>query len=234
MLEQFLITKEEVYTAKVGLKNPLGLNTEKISQTPRVFNTHQIKSAAENILLLETEGKTIPHFLLSISEYLLKDFFLYMHQTGLYNRQFNLWRTLANITQISFLRLKKGLIKKQDINSWMINFFIDPSNPCICTIVSENEKNTFLDFKTCLQAALVLNNAKRLKGIFYFLRVCPESDFLSQLNEITDTSDPVSKYESIISKIKEVRLNIISYRNENESYTYKHIFPEIKQTEVKK
>ena len=226
MLDQFLISKKEIGKFKLTLKNSLGLSCEKVTQLPRVFNTLQIKNAIENISFIDIEEKIVPEILTKVMEFILKDFFLYMHQTGLYNRQFKLWATLANITQLSIFSLQKGIFKKNDLNTYMIDFFIDPKIPCIKAIINENEKTDYSDFKMYLSKALTDNITNRLKGIFYFLKPELNDDFIKNLTLLTNGLDPILKYESIINNTKDTSLNLINYKYKK--YVFEPIYPQLK------
>ena len=129
MFNRFLISKKLLGKFKVKQKNPLALSCEKITLTPRAYSTAQIKSAIENILCVDIEENILPEIVIKAIEYLLKDLFIHMHQTGLYNRQFKLWKSLANIIEISVFKLQKGLLKKNELDAYIIDFFIDPKFP---------------------------------------------------------------------------------------------------------
>ncbi len=226
MFNRLLISKKLLGTFKVKQKNPLTLNCEKVTETPRAYSTAQIKSATENILLVDTEENILPEIVTKSIEYLLKDLFIQMHQTGLYNRQFKLWKSLANIIEISISRLQKGLLKKSELNAYVIDFFIDPETQCISGIIDEN-KNTD-EFKIYLDRVVFSSNLNRLKGIFYFLNFTPDENFITKLKFYTSSSDQISKYESILLKTNDVRLNVISYHKDNEKVAFKHFYPELK------
>lgn len=227
MLEQFLITKKEISTAKVGIRNPLGLVCEKIIQNPRTYNTAQIRSAIENIEIENTSENDLPMLALKATEFILKDFFLHMHQNGLHNRQFDLWRMLGNITKVQYWRFQKGLIKKQDLNAYISELFIDPRRPSACIILNESNENNLESFKLFLPKVLSENYANRLKGIFYFTPKVNE-EFMTHLSGTIKNSDPILKYESILINTQDVRLNVISYEKENNNYNFNHEFPELK------
>ena len=72
------------------------------------------------------------------------------------------------------------------------------------------------------------NRKKRLKGIFYLSDKIIGEQFLFRVDSLTDCSDHISRYESLILNTSDVRLNVISCENKDLSYTFKHIFPEIK------
>ena len=226
MLDRFLITKKLLGKFKVKQKNPLALNCEKVIETPRAYSTTQIKSAVENILFVDIEENILPEIAIKSIEYLLQDLFTYMHQTGLYNRQFKLWKSLANIIEISVFRLQKGLFKKSELNAYVIDFFIDPKAQCISAIIDEN-KNTD-EFKVYLDKVISSSNLHRLKGVFYFLNCIPDEQFITKLKLDTNSLDPISKYESILLQTNDVRLNVMSYHKDNKKYAFKHIYPELK------
>ena len=232
MFDKTFTCKKEIGKFKVTLKNSLNLSSEKVTQNPRSFNTKQIQTAIENTQLIDIEEKILPELLYKSAEYILKDFFLYLHQTGLYNRQLKFWESLANITQISFCKLEKGLLKKSDLNAHIIYFYIDPQAPCSCAIIDERSNINYQDFKALLTKADSDIFQKKLKGILYFLKNDPDDDFISKLKVITNGSDPISKYESRLNN-KITRLNLITYKKDDELYTFQHIFPELKSVEYK-
>ena len=226
MFNRFLISKKLLGKFKVKQKNPLALNCEKVTKTPRSYSTAQIKSAVENILFVDIEENILPEMVVKSIEYLLKDLFIQMHQTGLYNRQFKLWKSLASIIEISVLKLQKGLFKKSELNAYIIDFFIDPKFPCISAVIDENKNSD--EFKIYLDKVISISNLNRLKGIFYFVNYTPNEYFITELKSSTNISDQISKYESILLQTNDVRLNVISCYKDNEKYIFKHIYPELK------
>ena len=240
MFSSFLISKKEIIKFKVRPKNPLGLSCEKVTQTPRAFNTEQIKSATENISFLYDDEDGVPELPRKIIEHTLKDLFLYMHQTGLYNRQFKLWKTIGNITQCSISKLQKGLFKKKDLNTYIVDFYIDPKTPCFSAIVSEDlclnagQDSFYQNFKTYLLKTLKSDTSNRLKGVFYFLNTEPKEDFITKLEFMTNVSDSVSRYESILSNTKDVRLNVVVFKQNDGKYNFEYVFPKIQLSKSKK
>ncbi len=231
MLDNFFISREEVNKIKVSQKNPFGLTKEKIIKSPRSFNTSQIKEAIENINLFEEREKSTPNFLFNTIKFLLGEFFLYMHQSGLYNRQLNLWKTLGNITQCKLYRLKKGLIKKQLLDTYIIDCFIDPKAPCIKVILMKSSNNkdeaTTKLLKDNLLRTLSSMDTKRLKGVFYILNDKIDPITLNRLDIISDAFDPIARYESILNWTEDVRLNVISYKDNEDNCSFEHIYPQI-------
>ena len=227
MINRFLISKKLLGKFKIKQKNPLALSCEKITGTPRTFNTAQIKSAIDNILFVDLEENILPELAIKSIEYLLKDLFMHMHQTGLYNRQLKLWKSMANIIEVSIFKLQKGLFKKDALNAYIIDFFIDPEFQCISAIIDEN-KNT-AEFEVYLNKIISSSNLTRLKGIFYFSNCIPNEDFISKLRLSTNSLDPIAKYESILLKTNDVRLNVISYgKKDYDDYVFNNIYPELK------
>ena len=232
MLDTLFTFKKEMGKFKVTLNNSLGLSTEKVTQNPRTFNTKQIQTAIENIQFIDIEENILPELLYKSAEYTLKDFFLYMHQTGLYNRQLKYWQSLANITKITLFKLERGLFKKSDLNAHIFYFYIDPQSPCSCAIVDERSNINFEDFNQLLSMASSGIVPNKLKGILYFIKNEPDDNFINKLKLITDGFDLLAKYESRLNN-KNTRLNLITYKKENDSYTFMHIYPELKSVGYK-
>ena len=226
MFNRFLISKNLLGKFKIKQKNPLALSCERVTEAPRTYSTAQIKNATENILFVDNEENILPEIAIKSIEYLLKDLFIQMHQTGLYNRQFKLWKSLANIIEISVFKLQKGLLKKNELNAYVIDFFIDPKSPCISAVIDES-KNTD-EFQVYLEKVIRYSDLNRLKGVFYFLNCIPDELFLTKLKSETSAFDSISKYESILLKTNDVRLNVISYHKDNDKYVFKYIYPELK------
>lgn len=237
MFDKFLISKKELSKFKITQKNPFDLNCEKVTQTPRVFNTAQIKAAIENILITKLDEVTTPELTLKITEYILKDLFLSMHQSGLYNRQLKLWKIVGNVKQGSVFRLNKGLIKKKELNTYIIDFFIDPQSPCFSVVFNNdtevNDTSSLLkNLNTYIIRTIMGTKADRFKGIFYLLNTMPDKDFYIELDQMTNAFDPISRYESRITFTKDVRLNVITSKKENNGYTFEHIYPEVKSSKI--
>lgn len=229
MFYQLLNRKKEINRYKVSFKNPFNLTCEKITQTPRIYTTSQITTALENTIIEEIESKDTPKLLTKVLNYILKDFFLYMHQTGLYNRQFKLWRTLGNIKQILISRPVARFLKNKELSFYLIELSIDEIYPAISAVLEENDTNVFKEFKNSLSWILSNSNVKRLKGLLYF----SPGTFNSVLTEkfssvISSVSNPIARYESIINETKDVRLNVINHSKLNDSYKFVPVFPPVR------
>lgn len=231
MFNKIFISKKKISKFKISSKNPFNLTCEKVTQTPRVFNTKQIKSATENIVFTDIEEVATYGLILQAVSYVLKDFFLYMHQTGLYNRQPGLWKTMGQVTQGLVSKLQKGLFKKKELETYVVDFFVDPKAPCFNIIFQENNSNSinqYLSLQTCLTQVLSQTKISKIKGIFYFLNNKPNNELITKLDLITQASNPISRYESILPGTNHASLNIISFNKENGDYCFQHIYPELK------
>ena len=228
MFDAFLISKKELGELKVTLKNPLAITCEKITQNPRAHSTSEIKSAIENISILDVKERIIPEVIIKAVNYILKDFFLYMHQSGLYNRQLNLWRILSHVSQIHVFELLKGFTKKVNLSTYLIYFQVEERSPCIVGIINEKNTDSYSELKTCLDKILGIINKEKLKGVFYFTSRELGNDFMTNIITLTEAHDPISKYESIICGTKNTRLNLIKYKKENKDYLFEHMYPKLR------
>ena len=223
MLEHLFISKKEIGKLKLKVDKPFNLTPEKIAQNPRAFDPVQIKSAIDNIIYSDKENLENPLFE-EIARFIHKDFFFLSHQTGLYNRQLKLWKALGNISIISFFKLQKGLVKKNEIDVLLIEFLTSSgliSARAIFPLKESDKCKLYLSF------AIGLVNSSNLKGIFYVVHKNESDKVIKNLELKYDPSDPVSRYESIIPNTNDVRLNIISLEQENDKNVFEHIYPSI-------
>ncbi len=234
MVIQFLLSRKTLGKLRLVLNNPLIITCDKITHNPRTIKTSLIKEAVENINIVDIEEDKLSDLISSSISFIVKDFFLYMHQTGLYNRQFKLWETLAKLTSAEVFQVQGGIFKKKDLNCYIIDFFIDPkSSPSIKVIINNENKNSgfYDDFKFYLDRFVAYNFGK-LKGLFYLSKEDMDQDTISKLEFLTEVSDPISKYESVVSS-KNVTLNIINFSNIDQTYRFDHLFPDLKTIRTK-
>ena len=224
MLYRLFLKKKKIKSLKVSTKIPFEISTEKIIESPRTFNTNQIQNAVKNILISETGADSQDKLLTSCSEYILKDFFLYMHQTGIYNRQLKLWKAIGNVRELFSYYVENTFTKKLKPGLKLIDFSTGPKSVAICALIPEEDNK---NFSSHLSLALGLNNSGKLKGIFYFTRNKPDDNLIKNFENATDQSDQISRYEAIIKGTNDVRLNIIVYKEENENYSFEHVLPSI-------
>lgn len=224
MLEKFFIYKKEFGKYKIKPSKPFELTPEKIAQNPRSFNTSEIKIATENLQIVE-QDECLSEKLIKLSKYIFNGFFFQMHQSGLYNRQLKLWKNIGNINQVVFYKIEKGIIKKKETNIFFVDFLTSSKSIVMRAIIPENNITDFKEFKTYLLASL--SNSGDIKGIFHFTNKELSNDFQGALDQVVDTSDQISKYESKLIGTNEIRLNIIKYKNDGNDYSFEHIYPKI-------
>ena len=228
-------TRKQVGSLKISLKNIFALSSEKVSHTPRVFDASQIKSATENIMFENTGEAELPAIIFQSLEYLLKDLFLQMHQTGLYNRQLKLWKSLASLTEAKVFKLQQGIFKKTEVDIYFVDLFIDPKSPCVSLVIDTTAgSDTFDAFKAYVNKAIPRRNKHRCKGVFYFSNQQLSDDFVMKLKSFVNAYDSISRYESLISGTQDIRLNIVHFNQEGEKFVFKLISPELTYSRDKK
>lgn len=235
MFNYLLLSKKEICKFKVTQKNPLAVTCEKVAQSPRSNSIAELKNATANIIFADFDPSSPDLIILKSLDFLLKDFFINMHQTGLYNRQLKLWKALSNISSVRVYKLYTGIFKKTGLNIFIVDLFLDPKSPCITLIINlaENEVIKEDEFKLYLDKVISSTNKTRLKGIFYFSSYIPQQLFLESLDFLTNANDSISRYESIISKTNDTRLNLIYFSPDGENYLFRHIYPEIIHSKAK-
>lgn len=230
MLEALLIKKEEISKLKITSTRPFDITCEKITQSPRIFNTTQIKGALENLNITAEGEPNMPEVVKRVVDYLIKEFFLRMHQTGLYNRQYKLWKTLGTASEATLFRLKRGLIKQKDLNISLVDICTDSKRTCACAIITK--VHNINDIRYYLSSIIQIYKNRNLNGVFYFLEGKTRKDITSYLETLIYDFDITSRYESIVKNSKEIRLNAISISKKNNDFVFNHFFPDINRTKI--
>lgn len=227
MFYKIFISKKEIAQINIIVQKPFDVTPEKITQNPRSFTSSEIKNGTENILLKNIEVLE-NDFIKSSLNFILKDLFIYMHQTGLYNRQLKFWKTFGSISKIKIFELYKGFFNnKKKTGIFLIEFVSQAGSlSSVALLVAPNSTKDGIESN--INMALSLENNKNLKGITYVTSKTVDQEILSKLEKLTRGTDYILKYESKIAWTKDVRLNIINYSlNENSSYSFKHSYPQI-------
>ncbi|MBI1857783.1 MAG: hypothetical protein HYR97_01500 [Candidatus Melainabacteria bacterium] len=224
MLEELFYRKNQKGNIKIDVIKPFDLTTEQITQTPRSFNASQIKAALENTRSTHSlDDDNLPKVLLEASDFLLKSFFLRFHQIGLYNRQLAFWKTLGTIHEINISNIEKGLFTKRSTDIWLLDLLTSSREGCITAVLFESTKIDIKSLRLMIEALIKLNKNVKLKGIIYILN--NSKSFEDNFDDLIDTSDTVSKYESVIKKTKDIRFNAISMMKNNGAFSFEHIYP---------
>lgn len=187
--------------------NPANFTLNSVISSPRMCTPLDLSAACANIVL-ESNDEQIPGIIRACAEYPFTDFFAFAHRTGLYNRQKILWESIGRVTSVEVFRLQQGLFSKTDL-PWLDFFFLDGRGRVLfmAHLVEPQARNQNLHedrqlkdhMRDLVHRAEKVSAAKGpLTGLFLFFTAEFPKIVLSKVQELTGSSDPIGRYESLL------------------------------------
>ncbi len=214
----------------IGLKNAdkEAYNLAAVTSNPRNASAADIKAGLDNLVFETPEG--LNDVVLAVVKYLFYDYFVYAHQTGLYNRQIRLWEMFSKVSTIEVRQVERGFFTRTLIPVYEIVMKTNQGQSPICALVIEKDVTSSQPFKhhgggsaakiyidllrdfllkvMKIQARLGANG---VKGIFVVTRDPLESGLLTFIEKETGATDAVSKVESIMPSPVSAHINLLTY-----------------------
>src|SRR5262249_45697496 len=104
--------KNPNFTFEVRIRISEAFTLDSIARTPRTFKPKDVQSACQNNDVA-AKSDDAPRSVVAFANYVMTDFFALMHATGLYNRQRQLWESLAKVSQIQVTQRMTGIFKRR-------------------------------------------------------------------------------------------------------------------------
>lgn len=218
---------------QIKILNPNAYTLNTIIGSPRTCTPYDVKAAGANLEITPEEGadRDEPGVLsesLALVRYLLIDYFSLAHSSGLYNRQMNLWQSLAKVTSVKVNQLTQGLFTKTELPIIDL-YFLDAKSRVLLLGSFLKPHEDWKDEKKCRSALSdFMRRAEKVQRkdppAFAGLFLCFPEPFppaiLKQIQAMTGASDPIGRYESIVPAIG-VPINLIEsafvFSNETEN-----------------
>lgn len=211
---------------QIIIPNPSGYTLNTIIGSPRTCTPYDVKVAGDNLEISLGDEKGPPQAeaggsrryrgYVDFVRYLLLEFFALAHSTGLYNRQKNLWESLAKVTNVKVNPLTQGVFTKTELP--IIDFYCLDAKSRVLLFATLCEPHAdWREEKKC-RAVLsdFLRRAEKVQrkdppvfaGLFLsFPRSFPAS-VLKEVEHMTGARDPIGRYESIAPALG-VPINLI-------------------------
>ncbi len=185
-----------------------------VLSAPRQCRPVDVKAALAGIELVYLTANT-PEDLAAVVSFIIVDFFALAHSTGLYNRQKMLWESIGRVVQVDMVRPRRGIFFKRSNAPWTDLFFMDANGNILVFVSLADPLPTTNDKKHFIRGAIARAEEihKRqgfLHGIFLVLdNPVPES-VATMVAKMTNASDPVGRYESLLPAPLNTSLNILT------------------------
>jgi hypothetical protein len=227
--------KTPSYKLSISNNDEIGFTLHKVVMEPRQCTPLDLAAAAKNVRI-DFHGENEDEIAIlskKMVNYLLTDFFVLAHRTGLYNRQLKLWEALAGISEVKIAQLQQGFFKKIDLPIWDLLMLDSKGRTKLLVRMVFDIPNAEFDLnneKGCKALlASTVQRAERLRienpsfnGVFLF---CPKpaGEYVrSYISMITVVDDPVGKYEAKIVSLPDVSLNLFEYESAGDELKMLH------------
>ena len=223
---------------KISAANPELFTLQKVAQAPRSLSPLDLTSAGENLVIEfanpENHHKEVDSFL----RYLFLEFFVSAHSTGLYNRQQNLWESIAKVSAGNFSQLTKGIFSKKELPVYEIrlNNSLDKTLIVAWFVDEIEDEQPVKELLQYLNDLIKKINKIRLgenvlTGAFLAVESPVDEEFVDKIKKLTGGDDPVARYDSRLPEPASIPLNLVEWSEEPEVdvLKFKLVHPHIPQ-----
>jgi hypothetical protein len=218
-----------VKNCTIGIKNAdsEAYSLAAVTANPRNASAADLRAGLDNLVIEPPEGTN--DLVMAVVQYIFQDYFVFAHQSGLYNRQIRLWEMISRISTVEIRQVERGLFSRTLLPVYEIVMKTGLGQSPICALVIDQDVTNFDPYKNNSGAAgkvyvqlledfllKVMKIQARLgtngvKGIFVVTRAPLEAALLAYIEKRTDASDAVSKVESIMPAPVSAHINLLTY-----------------------
>jgi hypothetical protein len=190
---------------------------------PRSWSPEELKEVCNNIVF-HSKGEVEELEYLTLN-FLFKNFFFLLHQTGLYNPQKKLWTHIAQTKTVYIKPFTK--IPKKHIG-----------NTKISDMILEDHQKRFIKVRLVLKGSqipyhgfsdLISSVPSKCMGLIYISEQVPTEKVLEDISKRINSEDSYNRYKSPLTE--NCSLNLIKYEshtvNGNNSYNFKLVHPNL-------
>lgn len=191
--------------------NGESLSPSSIVLSPRTYKPQDVEAACQNMRISRIEAKgtksngeqpsqSLFKEFENVGRYILGDFFMMAHRTGLYNRQLKVWEALSRVCQIDVYQVSTGFFTKKTLEQYDLVFLDHRSRPLILvqiikpSAMTQSQDILSLFKKECQKASKL----EGLNGIFF----CLPKPFPEKLNQfifkLIQGDNAIHRYESVL------------------------------------
>jgi hypothetical protein len=227
--------KTPSYKLSISNIDEIGFTLHSVVMKPRHSTPLDLAAAAKN-LRIDFHGENEDEIAIisrKIVSYLLTDFFVLSHRTGLYNRQLKLWEALASICEVKIAQLQQGFFKKIELPIWDFSMVDTRGRTMLLVRVALDVPHAEFDLtnekgcKALIDSTIQRTERLRIEnplfaGVFLF---CPKpaAEYVrSCLSTVTAIDDPVGKYESRLFSLPDVSFDLFEYDNAGDELRMLH------------
>ena len=197
---------------------------EDVITEPRSYSPERLKDACNNIKFSASQ-EIDPIENITI-QFIFRNFFYIMHQTGLYNPQRRLFNHIASVERVEIKEFKKLTKVQKEAGKISDLYFYDIHKRYI--LLRLEHPSSQLDFVALPKLFSDANNARCLAAI-YVSNQRPSAPMLEMIRSKTSYKNPMEKYRSPLND--HASFDFISYQASPSSVIYKLLHPDLAKDE---
>ena len=199
-----------IYKFEVQVINSEGLTMDSIVRAPRIYKPQDLQSACHNTSIGCNSPDPAPSVAAMVN-FILTDFFVLAHRTGLYNRQKALWESLSKVAAASVFQLKRGILRRSEMPLFDLHFQDHRGRTFIMGHLIDPSYRAERDSTDHLMRRF-LKRAEKIGGLTGLFLCFPEpfpQTVLDKVSKLAGGADPVGRYESVLPEPWSVPLDLL-------------------------
>lgn len=199
-----------IYKFEVHVLNADGITPDSIVRSPRIFKPQDLEAACQNTDIICSSSEPAPS-VAALVHFVVIEFFVLAHRTGLYNRQKNLWESLSKVASVSVFQLKTGIFRRTPVPLYDLHFQDHRGRAFLAGhLIDPSYDDDQANFEKLL--ANFLGRCQKMTGMTGLILCCPApipQKVVAKVAKLTDAADPVGRYESLLPEPWSAPLNLL-------------------------
>lgn len=169
---------------------------------PRDVSPQDVKTATQNTAL-EFEGKKPARDIVSLVNYVLSGYFEYAHRTGLYNRQRELWESIARTTSCKVEIVRQGVLIPIKLPVLDLYFYNSQNVPLILVRLVKPQRRKDFDKRCERYLSSFIQKVTKFqtrKGTLTGAMICfPDpvgANVIAKVQNKLGANDPANRFDS--------------------------------------
>jgi hypothetical protein len=182
---------------------------------PRSVTPYDVKAAGQNVGL-EYDGKKPARDVVSLVNYVLCGYFELAHRTGLYNRQKELWESIARLTTCKVEIVRQGLLVPIRLPVLDVVFYNNQNNPLVIVRLVKPQKRKDFDRRATRYLSSFLakvnklqNRKQTLTGAMLCLPSPAPLAVIQKVQAKVGANDPVNRFDSRLPMPANISFNVL-------------------------
>jgi hypothetical protein len=205
------MAESPIYKFEVQVLNSEGITLDSIARNPRIYKPQDLQVACYNTNIICKSGQP-ESSVVAMVEYVVLEYFVLAHRTGLYNRQKQLWESITKVSSAAVYQLKQGVFRKQPLPQFDFHFLDHRGRILVFGHLAFPADSGERDNRERHLAGFLKRAEKfgPLAGLFLCFPEPFPPAVQAKVSKLTGASDPVGKYESVLPAPWSCPLDLLS------------------------